>query len=111
MLPHFSLFMVETIKLCQYSIHVLVISSFPSLFVLFMRLSILKYVFFSLENAGESSVLSMLRSLRMLFELVAKVTSSAVISCSHVIDAQVCFIAYYLVYISYIQFTVLPLIE
>ncbi|CAL5197917.1 unnamed protein product [Lathyrus oleraceus] len=43
----------------------------------------------SLENAGESSVLSMLRSLRMLFELVAKVTPSAVVSCSHVIDAQV----------------------
>ncbi|KAI5419371.1 hypothetical protein KIW84_043511 [Lathyrus oleraceus] len=43
----------------------------------------------SLENAGGSSVLSMLRSLRMLFELVAKVTPSAVVSCSHVIDAQV----------------------
>ncbi|KAI5436319.1 hypothetical protein KIW84_022697 [Lathyrus oleraceus] len=42
----------------------------------------------SLENAGGSSVLSMLRSLRMLFELVAKVTPSAVVSCSHVIDAQ-----------------------
>ncbi|KAI5391542.1 hypothetical protein KIW84_076381 [Lathyrus oleraceus] len=43
----------------------------------------------SLENVGGSSVLSMLRSLRMLFELVAKVTPSAVVSCSHVIDAQV----------------------
>ncbi|KEH31617.1 putative tRNA (guanosine(18)-2'-O)-methyltransferase [Medicago truncatula] len=42
----------------------------------------------SLENAGESSVLPILRSLRMLFELVARVTPSAVVSCSKVIDAQ-----------------------
>ncbi|KAK7262184.1 hypothetical protein RJT34_29746 [Clitoria ternatea] len=42
----------------------------------------------SLENAGESSVLPMLRSLRMLFELVAKVASSAVVSHGHIIDAQ-----------------------
>lgn len=89
----------------------LVISSFPSWFVLFMRLSLLKFVFFSLENAGESSVLSMLRSLRMLFGLVAKVTPSAVVSCSHVIDAQVDSITCYLVCISIIQFTVLPLME
>ncbi|KAK7251820.1 hypothetical protein RIF29_35366 [Crotalaria pallida] len=37
----------------------------------------------SLENAGESSVLPMMRSLRMLLELVGKVASS-----SHVIDTQ-----------------------
>ncbi|KAK7330831.1 hypothetical protein VNO77_25035 [Canavalia gladiata] len=42
----------------------------------------------SLENAGESSVLPMLRSLRMLFELVAKVASSAVVSHCRIIDAQ-----------------------
>ncbi|CAL0331179.1 unnamed protein product [Lupinus luteus] len=42
----------------------------------------------SLENAGESSVLSMLRSLRMLIELVGKVMSTEVISQSHVIDTQ-----------------------
>ncbi|KAJ1415056.1 hypothetical protein SESBI_18418 [Sesbania bispinosa] len=42
----------------------------------------------SLENAGESSVLPILRSLRMLFELVAKVTSSAVVSCCHIVNAQ-----------------------
>ncbi|XP_027337446.1 uncharacterized protein LOC113851166 [Abrus precatorius] len=42
----------------------------------------------SLENAGESSVLPMLRSLRMLFELVARVASSAVVSHCHIIDAQ-----------------------
>ncbi|PNY04748.1 tRNA/rRNA methyltransferase SpoU family protein [Trifolium pratense] len=42
----------------------------------------------SLENAGESSVLPMLRSLRLLFELVAKVTPNALVSCSNVIDAQ-----------------------
>ncbi|KAE9607417.1 putative tRNA (guanosine(18)-2'-O)-methyltransferase [Lupinus albus] len=42
----------------------------------------------SLENAGESSVLPMLRSLRMLIELVGKVMSTEVISQSHVIDTQ-----------------------
>ncbi|XP_019421761.1 PREDICTED: uncharacterized protein LOC109331611 [Lupinus angustifolius] len=42
----------------------------------------------SLENAGESSVLPMLRSLRMLIELVGKVMSTEVISQSRVIDTQ-----------------------
>ncbi|KAK7386290.1 hypothetical protein VNO78_26419 [Psophocarpus tetragonolobus] len=42
----------------------------------------------SLENAGESCVLPMLRSLRMLFELVAKLTSNAAVSRCHLIDAQ-----------------------
>lgn len=79
------------------SLHVLAISSFCSRFC-------------SLENAGESTVLPMLRSLRMLFDLVAKVTSSAVVSCSHVIDAQVYFIAGYLVCVSYVQLTIFPLI-
>ncbi|OIV94093.1 hypothetical protein TanjilG_05473 [Lupinus angustifolius] len=43
----------------------------------------------SLENAGESSVLPMLRSLRMLIELVGKVMSTEVISQSRVIDTQI----------------------
>jgi hypothetical protein len=68
-------------------------------------------MFCSLENAGESSVLPILRSLRLLFELVAKVTPNALVSCSNVIDAQVYFIAGYLFCVLYIQFTVLPLIE
>ncbi|KAG2408431.1 uncharacterized protein HKW66_Vig0032530 [Vigna angularis] len=42
----------------------------------------------SLENAGESCVLPMLRSVRMLFELVAKVTSKTVVSRCHLIDTQ-----------------------
>ncbi|XP_020231256.1 uncharacterized protein LOC109811829 isoform X1 [Cajanus cajan] len=42
----------------------------------------------SLENAGESCVLPMLRSLRMLFELVAKVPSNAVVSHCQLIDSQ-----------------------
>ncbi|QCD81368.1 tRNA guanine-N1--methyltransferase [Vigna unguiculata] len=42
----------------------------------------------SLENAGESCVLPMLRSVRMLFELVAKVTSKSIVSHGHLIDTQ-----------------------
>ncbi|KAL2962449.1 hypothetical protein AAZX31_17G143900 [Glycine max] len=42
----------------------------------------------SLENAAESCVLPMLRSLRMLFELVAKVMSNAAASHCHLINAQ-----------------------
>jgi hypothetical protein len=109
LLLQFCLFMIEAIKLGQYyqhqasCLHVLAISSLFSWFVLFTKLSLLKIVFCSLENAGESSVLPILRSLRMLFELVARVTPSAVVSCSNVIDAQVYFIACYLVCISYIQ--------
>ncbi|KAK7346778.1 hypothetical protein VNO80_21301 [Phaseolus coccineus] len=42
----------------------------------------------SLENAGESCVLPMLRSVRMFFELVAKVKSKAVVSHCHLINTQ-----------------------
>ncbi|KAL1371104.1 hypothetical protein HN51_001329 [Arachis hypogaea] len=42
----------------------------------------------SLENAGESSVLPMLRSLRMLIELVSNVRSNAVVSISNIIDTE-----------------------
>lgn len=78
------------------------ISSLPTWFVSFMKLSLKKIVFCSLENAGESSVLPMLRSLRMLFELVATVASSAVVSCSHVVDAPVYFKAGYFC-VSYVE--------
>ncbi|KAL9326764.1 hypothetical protein ACSQ67_007409 [Phaseolus vulgaris] len=42
----------------------------------------------SLENAGESCVLPMLRSVRLFFELVAKVKSKAVVSHCHLINTQ-----------------------
>ena len=50
-------------------------------------------MFCSLENAGEGSVLTMLRSVRMVLELVAKGKSSAGVS-PDVIDAQVQLIAF-----------------
>lgn len=58
-------------------------------------LSSYSVVFCSLENAGEGSVLTMLRSVRMVLELVAQRKSSAVLS-EDVIDAQVRLIAVFL---------------
>ncbi|XP_020963907.1 uncharacterized protein LOC110265312 [Arachis ipaensis] len=49
----------------------------------------------SLENAGESSVLPMLRSLRMLIELVSNVRSNAVVSISNIITIRFYFSCYY----------------
>ncbi|XP_027919590.1 uncharacterized protein LOC114178088 isoform X2 [Vigna unguiculata] len=56
----------------------------------------------SLENAGESCVLPMLRSVRMLFELVAKVTSKSIVSHGHLIDTQVYIMMWNLVRSSWI---------
>jgi len=50
-------------------------------------------IFCSLENAGESCVLPMLRSVRLFFELVAKVKSKAVVSHCHLINTQVYIVA------------------
>lgn len=61
----------------------------PGLLSCFLSYSV---VFCSLENAGEGSVLTMLRSVRMVLELVAQGKSSAVLS-HDVIDSQVQLIA------------------
>lgn len=61
---------------------------------------------FSLENAGEGSVLPMLRSIRLTLSLLAAGKSGSLVSSCNGVDAQVLFFCLYVfVYKAFVGFS------